>query len=73
MKKRPTDIEMAIAEAARISVETEFSDSDRHSGYAEALAKWWNEIPDSMTDDDARIYLGLATPNAELTHPESKP
>lgn len=57
---RPRDIKEKIAENIKKDFE-KFSEEDQRSGYAEWMSKYWNELPTSMSDDEARTYLGIKT------------
>ena len=56
--KRAPDIVASIARHVQSDIAT-FNEADQQSGLAAWLARWWNELPDDMTDDQAREYLGL--------------
>jgi hypothetical protein len=56
--KRPPDIEEAIKQQTIYLINT-FDEADIHSGYAKYMAVDWAAIPKSMSNEDARVYLGL--------------
>ena len=62
MKNRAKDVLKAINEHSLEICEKEFSKADQDSGYAKYMASWFAEIPDSMSDEDARVYLGIQNP-----------
>ena len=56
--KRAQDILDAIARHIVADIAT-FNEADQRSGYAQYTARWWNQLPKDMTDEQARVYLGI--------------
>lgn len=60
MKDRPQDIQDMVSKYIEDSIQNEFTDSEREGGYAQWMATWWHELPENMSNENARIYLGIA-------------
>ena len=63
--ERAQDIQQAIKEHIKRDVGT-FSERDQRSGYAQEISAWWNELPEDMTDEQARVYLNIKEKVREL-------
>ncbi|MBV6513917.1 MAG: hypothetical protein FMNOHCHN_03499 [Ignavibacteriaceae bacterium] len=59
MNQRPKDIQDAWQNLVNKSIQEEFSEKDRESGYARWMAEWWHSMPETATNEQCREWYGI--------------